>query len=297
MISPEAKKLFEYLRSVETLPPGTFQEQRAGFDESIARVPSAEGVAIDPASGPGFEGAWFRPERARKGVVVLYLHGGGFVVGSTVSHRPILTNLAKAAGVDILAVDYRMAPEHQYPAALDDAMAGYRWLLGQGYAADKIAVAGDSAGANLALSLMLRARDEGLPLPGCAVMISGWLDLRVTADSIMRNAPADPLMTGIMIRDMAKLYMGAIPLDDPRASPVLAPDLSGLPPIYLQTSDADILEDDSHLLAARGMAAGVDITIDHWPGMIHVWHAFAHVIPEAREAFDKIAAFLDARLR
>ena len=124
MISPEASRLFEYLRSVDTLPSGTFAEQRAGFDASVAPVPSAEGVAIEPASGPGFEGKWFRPEGARKGVALLYLHGGGFVVGSTTSHRPILTNLASAAAIDILALDYRMAPEHVYPPALDDAMAG-----------------------------------------------------------------------------------------------------------------------------------------------------------------------------
>jgi epsilon-lactone hydrolase len=297
MISPEAKKLFEYLQSVDTLPTGTFEEQRAGFDASVAKVPSAEGVAIEPASGRGFEGRWFRPQGAREGVALLHLHGGGFVVGSTVSHRPILTNLAKASGVDILALDYRMAPEHPYPAALDDSMAGYRWLLEQGYAADRIAVAGDSAGAQLALSLMLRAKEEGLPLPACAVMISPWLDLRVTTDSIMRNLPADPLMTPGMIKEMATLYMGDIALDDPRASPVLAADLSGLPPIYIQNSDADILEDDAHLLAARAMAAGVDVTIDSYPGMIHVWHAFAHIIPEARDAFAKIGTFLDSKLR
>ncbi len=296
MISPEARKLFEYLRSVETLPSGTIEEQRAGFEASVAKVPSAEGVAIEPASGPGFEGRWFRPESAREGVVLLYLHGGGFVVGSTISHRPILTNLAKAAGIDILALDYRMAPEHVFPAAVDDALAAYRWLLGQGYAAERIGVAGDSAGGNLALSLIIRARDEGLALPGCAVTLSGWLDLRVTSDAITRNATADPLMTGDMIRDMATLYMGDIPLDDPRASPALA-DLKGLPPVYLQTSDADILEDDSHLFAERAKAAGVDVTIESWPGMIHVWHAFAHIIPEARDAFARIATILNARLR
>ena len=297
MISPEAKKLFAYLQSVDTLPTGSFEEQRAGFDASVAKVPGAEGVAIEAAAGPGFEGRWFRPEGARKGAAILHLHGGGFVVGSTISHRPILTNLARAAGIDILALDYRMAPEHKYPAALDDAMAAYRWLLDQGYAADRIALAGDSAGANLVLSLMLRARDEAMPLPGCGVMMSPWLDLRVTADSIMRNAPFDPLMTREMILDMAKHYAGDVALGDPRISPVLAPDLSGLPPIYIQNSDADILEDDGHLLAGRGMAAGVDITIDSYPGMIHVWHAFAHIIPEARDAFGKIGAFLDDRLR
>lgn len=298
MISPEAQKLFEYLRSVDTLPTGTVEEQRAGFDASVARVPSAEGVAIEPASGPSFEGRWFRPEGARKGAVLLYLHGGGFIVGSTLSHRPILTNLAKAAAVDILALDYRMAPEHQYPAALDDAMAAYRWLLGQGYAADRIVVAGDSAGAQLALSLMLRAKAEGLPLPACAVMLSAWLDLRVSGDSVKRNEVADPLMNREMVYAMGQSYMGAILLDDPRASPALAPleDLAGLPPIYLQTSTADILEDDTHLFAGRAMAAGVDVTVDVWPDMIHVWHAFAHIIPEAREAFAKIAAWLDARL-
>ena len=297
MISPEATKLFEYLRSVDTLPTGTFEEQRTGFDASVAKVPSAEGVAIEAMSGPGFEGKWFRPEGARKGVVLLHLHGGGFVVGSTTSHRPILTNLAKAAAIDILAIDYRMAPEHPYPAALDDSMAAFRWLQDQGYAADRIAVAGDSAGANLALSLMLRCRDQELPLPGCAVLISPWLDLRITADSIMRNLPVDPLMTPAMIKDMAKAYMGDIALDDVRASPVLTPDLSGLPPIYIQNSDADILEDDAHLLAGRAMAAGVDVTIDTYPGMIHVWHAFAHIIPEARDAFGKIGAFLETKLR
>ena len=295
MISPEAKKLFEYLRSVETVPAGTIEEQRAGFDASVAKVPLPEGVSIAPASGPGFAGAWFRPEGAAKGRALLYLHGGGFVLGSTVSHRPILTRLASAAGIDILALDYRMPPEHPYPAALDDAMAGYRWLLAEGYAADQIAVAGDSAGGQLTLSLMLRAKAEGLPRPACAVMISGWLDLSLTGDSIMRNQPADPLMTREMVRPMAEAYMGDIALDDVRASPVFG-DLAGLPPVYLQTSTADILEDDSHLFATRAKAAGVDVELDRWPGMIHVWHAFAHIIPEAREAFAKIGAYLDTRL-
>ena len=297
MISPEATKLFAYLRSVDTLPSGTFEEQRAGFDASTARVPTAEGVSVESTSIAGVEGKWFRPSGARKGVVLLHLHGGGFIVGSTTSHRPILSNLARAAGIDILAIDYRMAPEHQYPLALDDCMAAYRWLLMQGYASDKIAVAGDSAGAHLALSLLLRAQAEGLALPGCTVMISPWLDLRVSSDSITRNAMTDPLMNQASLIEMAKHYMGDIALDDVRASPVLTPDLSGLPPIYIQTSTADILEDDAHLFASRAKAANCNVSIDSYPEMIHVWHAFAHIIPEARDAFVKIAAFLNDKLR
>ncbi len=295
MISPEATKLFTYLRSVETVPPGSIAEQRAGFDASVAKVPLPDGVSDEAVVGPGFTGLWLRPEGAPGDAAILHLHGGGFVLGSTTSHKPMLSHMAATAGVSVLAIDYRLSPEHVWPAALDDALAAYRWLLEQGFAAGRITVSGDSAGGGLALALLIRLKGEGLPQPASAVLISPWLDLRLVSDSISRNAAADPLMNLDQVRGMAEAYLGDLPADDPRGSPVLG-DLAGIAPVYVQTSDVDILEDDAHLLAERGRAAGADVTLDSWPGMIHVWHAFAHIIPEAREAFAKIGAFIGSRL-
>jgi epsilon-lactone hydrolase len=258
----------------------------ARLPRGVTRVPVEERVA-------GVHGEWLltnaHPFSKR---VVLYLHGGGYVGGSTAMYRSVTTAFALRCGARVFALDYRLAPEHPFPAALDDAVTAYRWLLGQGIAASNIVVAGDSAGGGLTLSTLLAVRELGLPRPAGAVMIAPWVDLLSTGDSVRANAASDD----VIVADngehlLARAYMGGGALDDPRASGLYA-DLTGLPPMLIHVSAIEILRDDSVRLDAKARAAGVDSSLRIWDGLPHVWHLF-RVLPETRQAFDDIAAFVN----
>jgi acetyl esterase/lipase len=265
------------------LDGGTFYFGR--LPRGIARIPVEERAA-------GVFGEWIlahaRPFSPR---VVLYLHGGGYAGGSPAMYRSVTTAFARRCDARVFALDYRLAPEHPFPAALDDATAAYRWLLAQGIDASQIVVAGDSAGGGLTLSTILAIRDLGLPRPSGAVMIAPWVDLLATGDSVRTNARSDD----VVVPDngehkLAHAYMGGGALDDPRASGLYA-DLAGLPPFLIQASKIEVLLDDAVRLDAKARAAGVDSTLRLWDGLPHVWHLFAR-LPETREAFDDIAAFV-----
>jgi monoterpene epsilon-lactone hydrolase len=296
MASPENTKLVESLRAAALLRgDDTIAQQRQRLEQSMDRMPVPEGVRFEAASGLSVPAEWVRlgtPTSA----CVLYLHGGGFALGSPRSHRPLLGNLVKASGIDLLAIDYRLAPEHPYPAALEDTLAAYRWLLSTGYPPARIGVAGDSAGGGLTLSAMMAMRRERLPLPGCGVLLCGWLDLTLSGPSWKRNAAADPFASGEMVKPMVAAYVGRTPATDPGVSPVFG-DFSGLPPLLVQAGTADSIEDDSHLCVRRAQEAGVDATLDLWVDMVHVWQFYAHMLPEAEAAITKIASYLTSRLR
>jgi acetyl esterase/lipase len=222
---------------------------------------------------------------------ILFLHGGGFILGSPTLYRHFTWRIASAARACVLSIDYRLAPEHPFPAALDDAVTTYRWLLADGADPRRIAVMGDSAGGGLALSLLLRLRDEGIPLPAAAVALSPWTDLALTGASLGVNANADPLVSPEQPRQFVDYYLAGADPCDPYASPLYG-NLEGLPPTIFQVGSDELLLDDAVRMADRMRAAGCRIELEIWPRMPHVWHLFAPVMPEARQAIERIGAFV-----
>ncbi|OKO81744.1 alpha/beta hydrolase [Bradyrhizobium sp. NAS96.2] len=267
----------------------TVAQMRTDWDAAFAgcSVP----VTCQPVSAGGVDGEWIAPANAPRDKAILYFHGGGFRIGSIASHRDLIARIADATGCRVLAIDYRLAPEHRFPAALDDALTAYQYLCDQGLHPEDIAFAGDSAGGNLVLAAMLAARDRGLPLPAAGVLMSPWTDLAATGASYESRAEADPIHQRAMILALAKNYLGKDgDVSDPLASPLYA-DLAGLPPLLVQVGDRETVRDDSVDLAARAKAAGVDVELQVWDGMIHVFQLFPE-IAQAREAIASIAAFL-----
>jgi acetyl esterase/lipase len=227
---------------------------------------------------------------------ILFLHGGGFIVGSPALYRHFTWRIASAARARVLCVDYRLAPEHPFPAALDDAVAAYRWLLADGVEPQRIAVMGDSAGGGLTLSLLLRLRDEGIPLPAAAITLSPWTDLALTGLSFELNASADPLVATEQARHFVDYYLAGADPRSPYASPLYG-EPAGLPPTIIQVGSDEVLRDDAVRMADRMSAAGCRVELEIWPRMPHVWHLFAPVIPEARQAIERVGAFVTGAIR
>jgi acetyl esterase/lipase len=226
---------------------------------------------------------------------ILFLHGGGYTTGSAALYRHILWRFAAAAAARVVAVDYRLAPEHPFPAARDDAVLAWQALLGEGVAPQRCTVMGDSAGGGLTLALLLRLRDRGMPLPAAAVALSPWTDLALTGASLRRNAAADPMENPDDIPFLVSCYLGDADPRDPGVSPLYG-DPAGLPPTLIQVGGDEILLDDSVRMAERMRAAGCAVELEIWPRMPHVWHAFAPVMPEARRAIAQAGAFIRRHL-
>lgn len=235
---------------------------------------------------------WIKAPGARDDRVLIYLHGGGYKMGSLVSHHDLMVRLSYAAGCRVLGVDYRLLPEHAFPEPLLDVLAVYDWLLAQAFEPLQLAVAGDSAGGGLAAATLLALRDRQRDLPAAAVLLSAWTDLSASAESYQTRAAADPIHQRPMILALAEQYLGQSgdPLN-PLASP-LHGDLAGLPPLLLQVGDRETGLDDSILFATKARAAGVEVELQVWPHMIHVFQQFAAELPEAREAIAYIGEFL-----
>jgi epsilon-lactone hydrolase len=234
---------------------------------------------------------WIEPPVDANGRTILFCHGGGFQVGSIRSHLGFTRRLADAAGSRVLAIEYRLAPEHKYPAAIEDAYAAYRWLLEQALPASRIALAGDSAGAALAIQVALRARDELLAVPACAALISPWLDLTMRGASYDSRAAVDIFSKPEQLAAMARAYLGRNQIATAStASPVEA-DLSGLPPILVHAGDDDITLDDSFLLSDRARRYGVDMRVQVWKGMFHHFQMFSD-LPESRESLIELGKFI-----
>lgn len=239
------------------------------------------------------EGEWVGVPGARRHL--LYLHGGYYIGGVPTTYRSLTARLAVALGAEVLLPDYRLAPEHPYPAAVDDAVAAYRALLARGADPARTAVAGDSAGGGLCLSMLLRLRAEGLPMPGAAVLLSPWTDLTCTAPSIDRNDEADDMLTAAALRHAAELYAGSTPRDDPGLSPLLG-DLAGLPPLFVTVDSSEALLDDALRLVERARGVGTHAELHRRDGLFHVWPVLAPLLPEARRTVDDIVTFLDRTL-
>lgn len=242
----------------------------------------------------GVPSEWVIPGATGSGRVILYLHGGAYNAGSTRSHRALAANIASAANARALTIDYRLAPEHPYPAALVDAFSAYKWLLEKGVQPGQIVIAGDSAGGGLAIALLVSLRERKLPMPAAAVVLSPWTDLSTNGESWQENAEVDYLIHGSKLREAARIYLDDRDPQTPLASPVYA-NLQGLPPLLIHVGSEEVLLSDSVRLAENARLSGVDVTLDIWDGMQHVWHFAANYVPEARQAVEKVGEFIKSR--
>ncbi len=270
-------------------------EQLAMAERISDSTTEPPGVTYDDVVAGAVPAQWVTPEGADARRVLVYFHGGGYCFCSMHSHRKLAGHLARAAGCRALNVDYRLAPEHPHPAALTDAFAAYRWLLATGVEAGDVVVAGDSAGGGIAVALLVKARDEGVPLPAAGVLLSPWIDLAMTADSITTRAEVDMRQDPAGTKWCAQLFLAGQDPRDPYASPLYA-DLTGLPPLYIQAGDWDILADDAHRLTDRARRAGVDVRLDLFPEMLHAHQIWAGNMPEADDAVARIGDYVRQRL-
>ncbi len=297
MGSPQLQQVFEQYKAFArgAAQAKSPQELRAAMAATFSAFPSAAEVKCEPVDAGGVKAEWITANNAAPDRVILYLHGGGYVMGSIDTHRELVARLSKAAQARGLAIDYRLAPENPFPAAVDDAITAYRWLLAQGYKPARIVIAGDSAGGGLAISTLLAVRDLGAPAPAAAVCISPWVDFEAEGESMTSRAAQDPLVSREMIMQIAKMYMGEKgSLREPLAAPINAY-LNDLPPMFIQVGNAETLLDDSTRLADRAKEAGVDVTLQIWDEMPHVWHLAAPILPEGQEAIEKIGEFVRQR--
>jgi epsilon-lactone hydrolase len=292
MASEQLNKVIERIKSQPQNPSASIEQRRAGMERISERVPAD--VICEKVSAGGVNAEWIEAPGATADRVILYLHGGGYVIGSINTHRAMVSRIARASNARALSLDYRLAPEHPFPAALEDAIASYKWLLAQGYKPGKIVIAGDSAGGGLTIAALLAIRDAGLPMPAGAVPISPWTDLEGTGESVRTRAARDVMVTQENLAHSAKQYYGTHDPRDPLVSPVHA-DFRGLPPMLIHVGDAEILLDDATRVAKSAKAAGVDVELEVWDDMPHVWHVFAKILPEGQQAIDKIGKFVIAR--
>jgi epsilon-lactone hydrolase len=276
-------------------PPPPLAQWRAAFAPAGRLHPVPDDVLVSEVNAGGVPAHWLAAPGAAPGRVLLFLHGGGFELGSLRSDGELAARLGRASGMRVLFPEYRLAPEHPFPAAVDDVLAAWRWLrASQGVSAESIAVAGDSAGGGLAAALLVAARDAGEALPAAAVLMSPTVDLTSSGASMTERAGQDPFSTPAMLAQFAAGYLAGADPKSPLASPLFAP-LAGLPPLLIQVGTADLLLSDSERLAAAAADAGVDVTLEVGEGLPHVYQILLGT-PEAAEATERIGKFLRARV-
>jgi acetyl esterase/lipase len=271
----------------------TWEERRARIDAFGAAQPLAAGWSVS-SDALGRSAERHHGEGMVAGRTVLYLHGGGYCVGSAQSHRGLISQLAASASAETFALDYRLAPEHPMPAAIDDVLAALAALAARGVPTERVLLAGDSAGGGLALAATLRLRDAGSPLPAALYLISPWVDLTLSGRAHKFRAAADPMLTAAELREFAAAYVGDGDLAGQDASPLFA-DMSGLPPMLIQVGADEILLSDSEALQARAAEQGVMAALEVWPGMIHVWHAFYAMLSAGRDAIADAGVWMARR--
>jgi acetyl esterase/lipase len=275
--------------------PAGLSERRERLDALGAQYPLPADVHVEAVNANGVAAEWTTTPEADPTRVILFLHGGGYISGSLDSHRHMIAQAGREARARTLALGYRLAPEHPFPAALEDAIAGYRFLLSQGFEPRHIAVAGESAGGGLAVAMLVSARDEGLPLPACVWCSSPWVDLEMSGRSMVLKASVDPLIQKPYLLELAASYLNGGDPRTPFASPLYA-DLRGLPPMLIQVGSAETLLDDSVRLAGAAGSADVRVTLEIWPDMIHAWHLFYQQLAGGRRALTAVGAFIRSTL-
>ena len=291
MSKSEIDAVRELLRSKPR--PAGLAERRERIDAIGSASPPARDIRLEPTVANGIPAEWSLAPGSDPSRVLLFFHGGGYCSGSIMSHRGMVTEAGRAARLRTLAVAYRLAPEHPFPAAIEDARAAYRFLLDQGILTSNIVVGGDSAGGGLTLALMIILRDAGQPLPGCGWLVSPWVDLQMTGASLDEKADIDPLISKPYLEELAMAYLAGTDPANPMVSPLRA-DLAGLPPLLVQVGSAETLLDDAVRLARRAGAADVRINLEIWPHMIHAWHLWAAQLKDGRRALASAGAFIRA---
>src|SRR3989440_12933148 len=268
---------------------------RASFNELMARIPVPDDVQQSPTTIGGVGAIEVTVPGADAGGVILYFHGGAYVIGTAAATVPLVGELARRTGTRAITLDYRLAPEHPYPAAVEDAQDAYQGLLEQGVDPGQIALAGESAGGGLAVATLLGLRDAGTPLPSSAFLMSPYADLTLSGDSILKNEAIDPILTPEALRLRVPDYVAGADAADPQISPVFG-ELSGLPPLLIQVGSHEILLSDALRLAGRAAIHEVPVTLDVTPGVPHVFQGFAGLLDEAGAALDRASDFLKAQL-
>jgi len=267
------------------------EERRQRLDALGQSLGAPDDARLESIEIAGVPAEWSTTPEADVGRAVLYLHGGGYMAGSVVSHRYVAVEIGRAAHGRTLALGYRLAPEHPYPAQLEDALAAYSMLLDHGLAPSNIAVGGDSAGGNLTLSLLLSLRERGLPLPACGWLVSPWSDLTASGATMQGKADVDPMISKPYLLELAQAFAGGRAFADPLISPQFA-DLASLPPLLIQVGSDETLLDDAITLAGRAGAAGVAVTLEVWPDMIHAFPMFFPQVAASRRATEHAGAFM-----
>jgi acetyl esterase/lipase len=269
---------------------------RAAFNALMAQVPVPGDVVQKEIELGGVGGIEVTIEDTDSGRVILYFHGGVYVIGSAATSVPLVSELVRRSGFSAITVDYRLAPEDPYPAAVEDARAAYEALLGQGVDPGQVALAGESAGGGLAVATLLALRDAGRPLPACAFLMSPYADLTLAGETLDSKAAFDPVLTPEGLRVRVPEYVAGADAADPLISPIFG-DLGGLPPLLIQVGSHEILLSDALRLAGRAASADVAVTLDVTPGVPHVFQGFAGLVDEAAEAVDRASDFLNTQLR
>lgn len=270
--------------------PG-IQELRTAYEALQGQFEPPSGIAVRPVNAGGVPSLWLTPDPEQQAPTVLYLHGGGYVAGSAYGYRPLVGAMAAATSAGLLLPEYRLAPEHPFPAALEDALTAYRWMLEAGTRPEHITVAGDSAGGGLALSLLLSLERRDLPMPGRAALLCPWVDLTTAPDESAPPDEAQPVMSNGLLRLFATAYLADASTDDHVLSPLIA-DLSGLPPMLVQVGTGDPLMTDARRLTDRARGHGADARLELYPVTTHVFHVYWSFLPEAADALDSLGSFV-----
>ena len=290
MASAELKMILDYLRSNPVAAEGSIEQRRSEFQSALAQFQPAADVVRQAVDAGGVPAEWITAPGAQQEKVIYYLHGGGYTMGSISTHREVVSRLSRAAGARALLIDYRLAPENRFPAALEDAKAGYRWLLSTGVKPIKLVIAGESAGGGLTVATLMTLRDSQVPLPAAGICMSPWVDMECLGKSIVTKSSIDPIVRQDDLKMNAKAYLGEADRRTPLAAPIYG-NLKGLPPLLIQVGTAEILFDDATRLAERARLDGVDVVFEPWEEMIHMWHMFP-MLPEGNQAIERIAEFM-----
>src|SRR4029077_1979546 len=272
-----------------------YRQRRKEMDAAFSLYAIARDVTVEPVSAFGVRAEWTSTPQDNRDAALLYVHGGGYVIGSLDSHRHLVSEAGRAAKAWALALDYRLAPEHPFPAPVEDAVSGYRYLLSRGIRPERIAIAGDSAGGGLVVAAMLAIRDAGLAQPACGWCISPWVDMEGIGESMSSKAEADPMVQKAGLLEMAGLYLGGADPRLPLAAPIYA-DLRGLAPLLIQVGAAETLLDDAIRLAKAAGAADVRVDLQVWPEMVHVWHLFHPELKAGLRAIEAGGSYVRTRL-
>ena len=287
VIAAKRAQPYDPSKSVETL--------RAEYAGSANAIPLPSGTSYEAVEANAVPAEWIDAPGAAADQVFLFVHGGGYYRGSVADTRATAARISAATAMRCLSVDYRLAPEHPFPAAIDDTHAAYRFLLEAGFAANRLVVGGVSAGGGLTLALLLAARAAGDPLPAAAVPMSPWTDLCQSGASFATKHDVDPSISKLYLDRMAGYYLNGADPRDPLASPIYG-DLRGLPPLLIQVGTSETLLDDSRDFTTRARAEGCTVVLEEWPEMIHGWQQLAHVLPEGQAAIDRIGEFVRAQV-